>query len=65
MNLQHPALKLELNPLLHGDNMVIQVEEAKHSEQIKHYMKKSYELELGLNPHPLAWASTHLSITPQ
>ena len=39
LNLQPPALKLELYPLLHGDNMVIQVEEAKHNEQIK----KTYE----------------------
>ena len=65
LNLQPPALKLELYPLLHGDNMVIQVEEAKHNEQIKKYMKKSYDHELGLNPRPLAWASSHLSITPQ
>ena len=65
LNLQPPALKLELYPLLHGDNMFIQVEEAKHNEQVTHYMKKSYKHELGLNPRPLAWASSHLSITPQ
>ena len=35
LNLQPPALKLELYPLLHGDNMVIQVKETKHNEQIK------------------------------
>ena len=50
MNLQSPVLELELYPLVHGDNMVIQVEEAKHNEQIKHYMKKTYEQPVRFSP---------------
>ena len=43
--------------------MITEVKEAKHNEQIQISMKKEHEL--GLNPCPLAWVSSHLSITPQ
>ena len=43
--------------------MITEVEEAKHNEQIQISMKKEHEL--GLNPRPLAWVSSNLSITPQ
>ena len=45
--------------------MITEVEEAKHNEQIQISMKNTWTWAVALNQRPLAWVSSHLSITPQ